>query len=381
MNFNNSHIILVVAFSSFWGCCSCSAFCLVVHQPCKREQTFVTNLTTSFIFKKLALGRKPVFTERSRANTSQTTSARLSKNGPMVSFASDTSLPRHTSTSWCGRLNKRWRQCVLVFAHDRYSHDGSCTGLLSNTGLILSTGNKHLFLLQHHSTTFDSWSLFLIQFSHAWHQSFVIEVSDLCSSSPLSSISDNCASTSSDESPCRTIPKRFWVDQTHLSLVCTDFPRPHQMEFLTSTTELHPILYRIPEYCHHERNREEISVKRSVFLVETCPLFWASCSSRLTFFLNWELWMILFRAEAIFSSNISNFGKFFPINHLHLFDPQHSIRWKNHQDKLWLLFWIEFSTPRTVVDYVFCRIAIPIPAVFPVRTCNSAIIPPVLHNS
>ena len=27
--------------------------------------------------------------------------------------------------------------------------------------------------------------------------------------------------------------------------------------------------------------------------------FWAFCCSRLTFFLNWEFWMILFRAEAI----------------------------------------------------------------------------------
>ena len=37
---------------------------------------------------------------------------------------------------------------------------------------------------------------------------------------------------------------------------------------------------------------------------------WVFCSSRLTFFLNWEFWMILFRAEAILASNISNFGKF-----------------------------------------------------------------------
>ena len=39
--------------------------------------------------------------------------------------------------------------------------------------------------------------------------SFVIEVSDRSSSSPLSSIFDNWASLSSDECPCRTILKRF----------------------------------------------------------------------------------------------------------------------------------------------------------------------------
>ena len=40
--------------------------------------------------------------------------------------------------------------------------------------------------------------------------------------------------------------------------------------------------------------------------------FWAFCSSRLTFFLNWEFLMTLFRAEAVFASNISKFGKSFP---------------------------------------------------------------------
>ena len=30
---------------------------------------------------------------------------------------------------------------VLVFAHDRCSHAGNCSGLLSNSGLFLSTDN------------------------------------------------------------------------------------------------------------------------------------------------------------------------------------------------------------------------------------------------
>ena len=38
-----------------------------------------------------------------------------------------------------------WRLCDLVFGHDRYSHAGNCVGLLSNTGLFLSTGDKYLF--------------------------------------------------------------------------------------------------------------------------------------------------------------------------------------------------------------------------------------------
>ena len=52
---------------------------------------------------------------------------------------------------------------------------------------------------------FDFSPLLLTQFSHAWRQSFAIEVSDLFSSSPSSSTSANWASMSSDESPCRYI--------------------------------------------------------------------------------------------------------------------------------------------------------------------------------
>ena len=36
--------------------------------------------------------------------------------------------------------------------------------------------------------------------------------------------------------------------------------------------------------------------------------FWAFCSSRLILLLNWELWMILFSAEAILASSTSKYG-------------------------------------------------------------------------
>ena len=51
---------------------------------------------------------------------------------------------------------KVWRLWVLVFAHDLGSRAGNCIGLLSNSGLFLSTGNKYLFLLQRRSFPFDS---------------------------------------------------------------------------------------------------------------------------------------------------------------------------------------------------------------------------------
>ena len=63
------------------------------------------------------------------------------------------------------------------------------------------------------------------------------------------------------------------------------------------------------------------------------------CSSRLTFLLNWELWMILFSAETILASSSSKFGIEYTasitkiliihwINQLHFFDPLHRFRRK-----------------------------------------------------
>ena len=92
----------------------------------------------------------------------------------------------------------------------------------------------------------------MFQFCLSWRQRFVIWVSDLCFSSPSFSTSDNPVSISSDESPCRAMPIRFWVDQTHVS---TDFPKYHRTEFLTWTIELRPISNRIPECCHHEEQQ------------------------------------------------------------------------------------------------------------------------------
>ena len=100
------------------------------------------------------------------------------------------------------------RLSVSVLVHDHHSHAGNCTGLPSNTGLFLSTGNTYLFLFQRqlslstldHSSCFDfpvsgvkvSQSEFLIYTS--FHHRL--------------QIFDNWASISFDESPSRTIPIR-----------------------------------------------------------------------------------------------------------------------------------------------------------------------------
>ena len=57
---------------------------------------------------------------------------------------------------------------------------------------------------------------------------------------------------------------------------------------------------------HQSHKSSHRSWRRSVFIVKKNRFsFWVFCSSRLTFFFTLEFWMILFKAEAIFASNIS----------------------------------------------------------------------------
>ena len=117
-----------------------------------REQTRISGFASRFCFVKLTLGRMPIFTRRSRASTYQLISARSSKNGTNGNFCLG-----HFSSSTHSDLVKRmarevWRHHGLVFGTIVILNTGNCIGLLSNTGLFLSTGNRYLFLLQRHSS-------------------------------------------------------------------------------------------------------------------------------------------------------------------------------------------------------------------------------------
>ena len=85
----------------------------------KREQALIPGFTTRLCEKEVTFGRKCILTRRSRTSTLQKSSARLSKNHTRITFASDTSLPRHTSTSchwWlrrCGGFRCRFL-CTIV---------------------------------------------------------------------------------------------------------------------------------------------------------------------------------------------------------------------------------------------------------------------------
>ena len=118
----------------------------------------------------------PIFTRRSRARTFQITSARLSKNGTVVTFASNPSCPRHTSTSRHGWL----RRCGgFVFWFLRMIVTLICTSLRTLAFFFpLVTGTFSSF--NANDSLFDPWPRLLFQFSRAWRQSFSIWVSDLC---------------------------------------------------------------------------------------------------------------------------------------------------------------------------------------------------------
>ena len=80
----------------------------------------------------------PIFTKRSRAGTLQIISALLSKNGPMVTFASDTSLllPHE------GAGSEGVAAVCSGFCARSWFRGINCNGLFAITGLFLSTGNR-----------------------------------------------------------------------------------------------------------------------------------------------------------------------------------------------------------------------------------------------
>ena len=206
-----------------------------------------------YIFPTMILSQDANFTKRSRAGTFQIVSTRLSKNDTRITIALDTSFPRHTSIScrwWLRRCGGIWVRFLLCTIVTRMPE----TALVSLRTLAflfpLITSTFSSFNATQSLSTHDHCSC--SPFSRVWRQSFVNAVSDLYSFSPLSSTFDFGASISSDDSPCRTIPMRFWVARTHVFFICTDLPRHHRMEFLTLIVELRPSLYRIPEHCRHE---------------------------------------------------------------------------------------------------------------------------------
>ena len=110
------------------------------------------------------------------------------------------------------------------------------------------------------------------------------------------------------------------------------------MGFSSLLIEFRPISNRIPEYHHFE---EQLQIGRHNSRKNRCssdlevlvdqvsdlsshegngPSFWAFCSSRLTFLLNWVLWVIRFSAEAILASSNSKSGPGVPPDRARRFD-------------------------------------------------------------
>ena len=112
------------------------------------EHTLILGFATGFCSVELTLGRMSMLTRRSRASTVGEWHHGYFCLG--YSFSS-------THFDLVRRMARKvWRECVLVFGHDCYSHPRNCTDLLSNSGLFLSTDRKYLFLLQRILVPFDS---------------------------------------------------------------------------------------------------------------------------------------------------------------------------------------------------------------------------------
>ena len=147
--FHKSHSTRVVAFSvlkAIFRLFTWLFFNLVV-----REQTLVPCFASRFSFIELTFGRIPILKVISYKYLSNSMCTVVEEF-----CQSQASLSRRASTLLSLMAQTLERLSVSVLVHDHHSHAGKCTGLPSNTGLSLSTGNKNLFLFQRHLCPFDS---------------------------------------------------------------------------------------------------------------------------------------------------------------------------------------------------------------------------------
>ena len=156
-NFHSSHSVLVVAFSSFLGIVAILwLFVWLLINLMMREQTLIPGFASRFCFVTLNWhsGGCQYFRRRSRASTFQMISARLSKNGTMVTcclgyFFSSIHFDLVTRMA-----QKVWRHCALVFVHDRYSLAGNSFFFPLVTNTFSSFNAIHSF------TIFDQCACF-----------------------------------------------------------------------------------------------------------------------------------------------------------------------------------------------------------------------------
>ena len=156
-NFHTGHSIIVFAFSSFVGIVAFLwLFCFVVRQHDAETSTY-PRLCSPFLLCKIdtregANIHKAIACKYLSNNICTVVGERYQDYFCLGYFLSPTHFDLVSLMA-----QKVWRHSGSVFVvHARYSHARNCIGLLSNTGLFLSTGNKYLFLLQRHTFPFDS---------------------------------------------------------------------------------------------------------------------------------------------------------------------------------------------------------------------------------
>ena len=135
--------------SSFW------ALNLVVHQPCNAENRHLSPASQpiSFLMTWHSVGRQ--YSQDVRVQVPLKQYLHVCRRWTYGYFCLGY-FSSSTHFDLAIRLaQKVWRQWVLVFAHERF-RDGNCIGLLANTGLFLSTGNRYLFSPSTPIIPFDS---------------------------------------------------------------------------------------------------------------------------------------------------------------------------------------------------------------------------------
>ena len=195
----------------------------------------------------------PFFTEWIGASSFKVILAGPSRHSTTGTFSSGTSGSRRSSLILLHeRIRRRIRLCHFCTLIDIVAETAIVSSRTMSVGFPLPTISKNsLYTL---FCSLDSWPRRSSQNFRFWRQNSYFVYLARYFFLPSSSIRDNQVQLSSDESPGHTIPRRSWVSQTLVFLICTILPRHHQVGFLSLTIKFRPTLYRIPEYHHFEQH-------------------------------------------------------------------------------------------------------------------------------
>ena len=280
--------------------------------------------TTALGLVLQAFWRVPLFTEWIGASSFEVILAWPSRHSTTGTFLWDFGFSMFSFHSAAWKNSET--DSAVSFLHVYWHRGGNYNCLLWSTARWLPIANNLQEFFVHAVLSPDSWPRRFFHNFRFWRQnSYFVNLARYFSS-PLFSICDNEVLFSSEESPGRTIPIRSWVSQTLVFLICTSFPRFHQMGSASLIIEFRPIPNRIPEYHHFisKNNCQKVRTNLDRIIVSSDPEVVLDHVSDLS------------GADAIPASSISknremsvtlNWARWFSIvhwiDHLHFLDAQH----------------------------------------------------------